>query len=111
MFTTLPSSIEHFLGRDKECQRVVELLNDNKLVHITGISGIGKSAVAKETVQYMFKRNLTADGVIYLSLVDCHNFESLIKRLSYTIHSNTVIEGTFVKLLTKHVGIEEDLAQ
>lgn len=99
LFKVLPVKVEYFIGRASECQKVVEFLNSHRLVSINGISGIGKSAIAKEVSHYLFNRGFAKDGVIYMSLADCHSIENFFKRFSIPIknvfaeNNNPVIES------------------
>ena len=76
----MPSKLEIFIGRSSECQKLVEALNDSRVVTLSGISGIGKSAVIKEVSHYLYARNFMKDGILYFSLVDCHSVESLFNK-------------------------------
>lgn len=77
----LPPRVENFVGRAKESQKIVELLCQNSLVNVTGISGIGKSAIVKELSHYISSRGIAKDGVLYCSLDSCRSLESFTKRL------------------------------
>lgn len=70
VFKNLPGKIDSFIGRSSECQKVVEALVDSRLVTLTGIAGIGKSAIVKEVCHYLFARRTMKDGILYFSLVD-----------------------------------------
>jgi excinuclease UvrABC ATPase subunit len=61
---------------------------------VTGISGIGKSAVVKETAHYLFNRDFTKDGIIYMSLTDCHSIENFFKRFSITVKNSLKASDT-----------------
>lgn len=111
LFKNLPTRVEHFIGRAKECQKIVEYLNDHRIISVIGICGIGKSAIVKETAHYIFKRDLAKDGIIYLSLVDCHNMENFMTRLNFAIKSNKKEDESFLKLGSKRFGVEDNISQ
>uniref|UniRef100_A0A7S2DM31 AAA+ ATPase domain-containing protein n=1 Tax=Haptolina brevifila TaxID=156173 RepID=A0A7S2DM31_9EUKA len=65
---TLPAVAECFVGRNVETYKVVTGVLDRRLVSVTGLPGVGKSAVAIRALNYLAQRGYFSDGVIY---VDC----------------------------------------
>ena len=112
IFNILPTKVEDFIGRSNEWQKIVELIHSNRLVTVTGISGIGKSAIAKEVAHFLFKRDFTKDGIIYLSLVDCQTIDNLLQQIIYflrkSLHAHDIIiskGSNSGKLLSEYIRL------
>jgi DNA-binding CsgD family transcriptional regulator len=45
----LPVALTTFIGRENECRLVRELLNQSRLVTLTGVGGVGKTRLALQT--------------------------------------------------------------
>lgn len=63
-------------------QKVIEIIDGNRIVCVSGISGIGKSALMKEVCHYLHERDFVKDGQLYLGLKECPTIENLMKRWS-----------------------------
>ncbi|MGB9549075.1 winged helix-turn-helix domain-containing protein [Vibrio harveyi] len=57
---------EDFIGRSEELTQVLELLSSSRLVSLTGIGGIGKTALAKEVAKQAQTRY--QDGTVFVEL-------------------------------------------
>ena len=116
VFHILPTRVENFIGRTEECQKIVELIHSNRLITITGISGIGKSAIVKEVAHYLFRRDFTKDGIIYLSLTDCQTIDNMFQRIILPIRnslfSKDIVVSTknsdFSKLFSEWIRLIKD---
>lgn len=64
---TIPAIPQNFLGRNPILQEVVARLLRKRLVTLTGLRGIGKTAVAIAAARYIWKRN-HFDGVFLVDL-------------------------------------------
>lgn len=90
-------SLPPILGRDTELNRVSDLVEDNRLVTLTGLGGIGKTRLALEVGQSLLSR--FPDGVFFVDLVD----ESP-DRLPQAIGEALNLEGDAEQLgLTEHL--------
>ncbi|CAK8713417.1 hypothetical protein KKHLCK_02455 [Candidatus Electrothrix laxa] len=65
----LPPLDSCFLGRDKELDELVEQLHPGKVVAVCGPGGMGKSALAAQTVHKLdeLKENRFPDGIVFHS--------------------------------------------
>jgi hypothetical protein len=65
----VPAISDNFMGRNFQIQKIVATLANSKkrLMTITGLSGIGKSALGVASARYIWKRGLF-DGVFLISL-------------------------------------------
>ncbi|MDO4556450.1 MAG: tetratricopeptide repeat protein [Lachnospiraceae bacterium] len=61
--TNIPKPVETFTGRETELETLNQLLQENSLVFLSGIPGIGKSEVAKAYLK-QYKKNYT--NILYL---------------------------------------------
>ncbi len=59
----LPSVSPDFVGRDTEIRRIADNLQKNKVLYITGIGGIGKTALVKN---YIAKYRTEYEVIVYL---------------------------------------------
>jgi replicative DNA helicase len=61
--------------------QVVKALKTDRLVAIMGSPGVGKSAVCRNSVNFVADRNYFAAGVLFFSLKGTLNCEILMKQL------------------------------
>lgn len=53
----------------------------HRLVTIIGLPGIGKTSLSKNAVHYIVERKIFKQGVIFMQLKGCINFEVFMKKL------------------------------
>lgn len=63
--TNLPTSLNTFIGREKEQDEVIHLIERNRLVTIAGVGGIGKTRLVHQVGQKLL--NAYANGVWFIS--------------------------------------------
>jgi len=61
---------EFFVGRTNELQLLKEILNGNNVIQITGLGGIGKTALVKQFL------NINKEGIDYVYWLDYHEIEN-----------------------------------
>lgn len=68
----LPAALMACIGREQEIVTLVELLQNSRLVTLTGPGGIGKTRLSLEVATHIFERRpeLCTDGVFYVRLSD-----------------------------------------
>lgn len=59
---------------------VIHTIYFHRLVNIIGFPGIGKSALCKNALHYMYERNLFKCGVIYMPLKGYTTCEIFLKK-------------------------------
>ena len=59
----------------------------NRLVNIVGLPGIGKTALAKNAVHYMYDRRIFKLGIIFFSLKGYKNCDVFMKKLVSNLES------------------------
>jgi predicted ATPase/DNA-binding SARP family transcriptional activator/Tfp pilus assembly protein PilF len=79
--SVMPQTMNTFVGRKNELDRIVDLLitPTNRLITIFGLGGIGKTRFALE-VGHLF-RGLFADGVYFVSLLSVKSYDQLILQI------------------------------
>lgn len=92
-----PSCTKEFLGRKKELSEASKKLQDNPLLFVTGIAGIGKSEFAK---QFAKKNEKKYTNIIYLYYTG--NLKKCITELEF--HTDTS-EMTETELFEAHYAI------
>mmetsp|Transcript_4078 Transcript_4078/g.7519 ORF Transcript_4078/g.7519 Transcript_4078/m.7519 type:complete len:757 (-) Transcript_4078:257-2527(-) len=67
-----PASVDHFMGRSFDVQKIVEafLKNRKRLVTLCGNIGVGKTAVAIDAAKYLKERGKFKHGVFFICLED-----------------------------------------
>ena len=78
----LPAAAECFLGRNVETYRVVTAVLDRRLVTVTGVPGVGKSAVARAALNFLAERHYFSDGVLYADCSAATTAEELVPLLA-----------------------------
>ncbi|SNQ48301.1 putative transcriptional regulator [Frankia canadensis] len=64
----VPADLTRFVGRDRECAQVAELLAAGRLMTLTGPGGVGKTRLAKEVVRRA--AGDLADSVVFVELAE-----------------------------------------
>jgi predicted ATPase/class 3 adenylate cyclase len=64
--TNLPAQLTPFIGREREIDRLIELLDRSRLVTLTGPGGTGKTRLALEAARNLVDRH--PDGVFFVDL-------------------------------------------
>jgi AAA+ ATPase superfamily predicted ATPase len=77
----VPAEVERFIGRQLEVFEVVHCVANHRLVNIIGLPGIGKTALAKNAVNYMNDRRLFKQGVIFFTLKGYKSTGVFMKKL------------------------------
>ena len=80
-FNEVPSTVENFIGRQIEVFEVVHHVMNNRFVNVIGLPGIGKTALAKNAVNYIADRKLFKQGIIFFSLKGYKSSSVFLKKL------------------------------
>ena len=78
----LAQSMTTFIGRSRESQHILELLQeDARLVSLVGPGGVGKTRLALETARQTLQLEIFSDGVFMVMLEAITDLETLLSRI------------------------------
>ncbi|CAI2377825.1 unnamed protein product [Moneuplotes crassus] len=89
---SVPSKIDNFVGRQKEMYDIIDHLSKNRLVSILGLSGIGKTTLARNIADHLKHRQRFRDGIIYVGLRGCESSQMFLANLSLIIRTEAETE-------------------
>jgi predicted ATPase len=85
----LGHSLTSFIGRDRESEHILELLQEEaRLVTLVGPGGVGKTRLALETARQTLKLEVFADGVFMVMLEAITDLEALLSRIVSVLKLN-----------------------
>lgn len=90
----VPTATKAFLGRKEELKAALSLLQENALLFVTGIAGIGKSEFAKTFANKNKKK--------YTNILYFHYDGSLKKCIAGLLFTNDTAEMTEEELFQNH---------
>ena len=76
----LPAQLTTFIGREKEMQTVKELINEHRLVTLTGAGGCGKTRLAIEVAVQLIPA--FEDGVWFVDLAPISNENRVVREIA-----------------------------
>lgn len=81
--TNLPPEANVFVGRKRELERVVQLLNESRFLTLAGPGGIGKTRIAREVARSVTDR--FPDGVWLVELAGLHSPEVVMSTVAQVL--------------------------
>lgn len=82
-FTHRPAS---FIGRERDMQAVLQRLAQQRALTITGVSGVGKTELAKETARWLTaRRRVLAERVWFVGLVNARTTRDAISAIAIAL--------------------------
>lgn len=81
-YSEIPPGIEYFVGRECELYQIICLVRKSRLVTIKGLTGIGKTSIAKALANFFMERSVFRDGIIYLAAKGIKSEDALETQLS-----------------------------
>ena len=63
----LPRKVTPFISRNGDMFDVIRLLEEENIVQVFGMPGLGKSSLLKNVSNFIGERNLYYDGVLYIN--------------------------------------------
>ena len=90
IFQEIPFKVSHLLGREIEVYEVVHAIMNHRLVNIMGLPGVGKTALAKNAINFIADRRLFKLGIIFFSCSGFRSTSFFMKKLVSNIIINNV---------------------
>lgn len=75
------SKIKGIKGRSQDMCMIIQKINQNRLVSIIGVPGIGKTTIGKSVGLFLEDREKFHDGIIYVSMTKRYQANMLINQL------------------------------
>lgn len=102
-FHHVPARVEDFIGRHREVHEVIKEIQNQRLLIIQGVHGVGKSSLCREAANFLAERNVFEDGIIYLKAGGCDTIEGLLSKLDVELwHISKQIDSIEVILWYKN---------
>lgn len=94
--TDIPEPSGPLIGREKEMEDLLRLMNENRIVTITGTGGVGKTRIAQEICKIQSEE--FKDGIAYVSMATLSDAEEVIPTLANALdikeaHDRELIDG------------------
>jgi predicted ATPase len=90
-----------FVGREEEIERIGEMLVDQFMVTITGLSGVGKSAVAARVARAAEGNN--DDGVFWIDVGKCKTQKELVDSLCRATQAGRTLREESMAALAQRI--------
>jgi len=104
---TLPSTSKPLLGREDDVRNLLQLLQDQALVTLTGPGGIGKTSLAIATAQKHFEH--IRDGVHFVKLSDVSQASDIPAALASAVELSLLPEQPALEQLLHYLKPRETL--
>ena len=79
----IKAKLENFQFREKDISKLMKsmLIDNEKIVPLLGLKGIGKSSLARQALHYAADRKFFTGGVMFISLNDIRTNFSMLKNI------------------------------
>jgi predicted ATPase/DNA-binding SARP family transcriptional activator len=94
----LPSSLTSFIGREAEVRQLAALLDERRLVTLTGVGGVGKTRLAIEVARQVGAK--APDGVVFVDLAPLRTEDSVAQTVERTLDLREQAGSTALDLIT-----------
>lgn len=81
----LPTALSSFVGREEELGRVLELVQNTRLVTLTGPGGVGKSRLATEAAIALQGDPVAEDGIWFVELAAVNTAELVVTQIASSL--------------------------
>lgn len=105
--SNLPVPITSFIGREKEVETIIRLLNKNRLVTLMGTGGVGKTRLAIESSNKLLSR--FKDGVWWIELVGLSDPSLVPQALAKVVDVLEIPNRPLVETLVEHLQSKQIL--
>ena len=93
----LPASLTSFVGRGVELAEIAVLLDEHRLVTLTGVGGVGKTRVAIEAARISLGRR--PDGVQFVDLAGTHDQTAVTTAIYRGLELRELPKGSAIEML------------
>jgi predicted ATPase/DNA-binding SARP family transcriptional activator len=100
--TNLPVPLTSFIGREKEVDEIIHLLNQNRLVTLLGSGGVGKTRLAIKASNQLL--NKFSDGVWWVDLVGLNDDSLVAKEVARVVELIESPGQPVIELLVSHLS-------
>lgn len=99
--TNLPTPLTSFVGREKEMREVAKLLLSSRLLTLTGSGGVGKTRLAIQTANDIFKK--FKDGVFWVGLVGLTDENLIPQEIAQSLNVRELSQEPTIETLKVHL--------
>lgn len=100
----LPAPVNAFIGREKEIQAVLDLLEKNRLLTLVGTAGVGKTRLALQIAARLAARGDIWDGVYFLELASVEVPEGVGDALVSSLNLVAGVESNPTEVLVNYLA-------
>lgn len=105
--TNLPVPLTSFIGREKEVDEIVRLLDKNRLVTLTGSGGVGKTRLAIQAANRLI--NKFKDGVWWVDLVGLTDPSRVPQAVAQVVDVPGIPNQPLIKTLAEYFRTKQTL--
>jgi len=105
--TNLPVPLTSFIGREKEIDEVQNLLEEKRLLTLTGSGGVGKTRLAIEAVNKVISKY--KDGVWWVDLVSLTDPSLVPQAIAKVLDVHEIPDQILTQTLIKHFQMKQAL--
>ncbi|HJS17145.1 MAG TPA: tetratricopeptide repeat protein [Anaerolineales bacterium] len=105
--TNLPVPLTSFIGREKEVDEIIHLLNRNRLMTLLGSGGVGKTRLAIQSSNKLM--NKFRDGIWWIDLVGVKDDSLVVKEVARVLELIESPDQPVIDLLVSHIASRQML--
>jgi predicted ATPase/DNA-binding SARP family transcriptional activator len=102
----LPVHLTRFVGRDREVDSLLGLLDSSRLLTLTGAGGSGKTRLAREVAAQAASRFAR---VAWVDLTPLNDAELVAEQVAVALHARETADATPMRMLVDAIGTERVL--
>ena len=101
--SNLPEPISAFIGRNGEIVEVIELLQTNRLVTLTGPGGIGKTRLSLQIARELLENSNYTDGIFLIELASVAKWDQIETKILETLGISELSKKTIQEVLIDYL--------
>jgi hypothetical protein len=103
----IPIPLTSFVGREKELKEIAKLISSSRLLTLTGPGGVGKTRLAIQTANDLYKK--FKDGVSWTSLVGLYDENLIPQEIAQSLNLREVSHEPLIETLKRHLKSKDVL--